>query len=431
MNPARIWKTRRSRLGSCAATGLLAGTGLWLFAGTAAVAGETSTAAVFEIEVKIESGRERWKSGSEWKDGTFSQSFTLNIPSVAAPQLDNINPYEPDYGATSLRKATEAQAQAAAIARRGKSGTANPFNTVLDPGRMIGVDPERLADLAARSQTCSGDRACLMKLGLEMMAQNTTDAAMLQTMQEISDECSRTVGLSDGRRFDACMQEKGSKYAMTADGVDMPDTGPGFAEPAPDRFQRWEVTWEADGGCGATIVADYRYEAADRLNDVTGPVAGSETAIGASEGAVVPSENPMVCSSNQIITGIRTKRVYIQSFYMPAIPVHQTIASKLRGGHLESTITGGLPGGPDMVSQGTVTQWITEELKNAPLSGHAERAFRIKGNMNGVSLPTSVTGTPEIVPDETDPTAWKRQAPNFHETEFLAKVTWQLKELPR
>ncbi|KRD32237.1 hypothetical protein ASE37_22735 [Rhizobium sp. Root268] len=422
-------KARCFRLGRRAATGLLAGTTLWLLAGTAAVASETSPAAVFEIEVTIESGHERWKNGSEWKDGAFSQSFTLNIPSVAAPQLDDINPYEPDYGATSLRKATEAQA--AAIARRGKSETANPFNTVLDPGKMMGVDPERLADLAARAQACNGDRVCLMKLGLEMMSQNTTDAAMLQTMQEISDECGRTVGLSDGRRFDACMQEKGSKYAMTADGVDMPDAGPGFAEPAPERFQRWEMNWEADGGCGATVVADYRYEAADRLNDVTGAVAGSETAIGASEGAVVPSENPMVCSSNQIVTDIRTKRMYIQNFYMPAIPVHQTIKSKLRGGRLESTVEGGLPGGPDMVSKGTVIQWITEELKNAPLSGHAERAFKIRGNMNGISLPTSASGTPEIVTDETDPTAWKRQAPNFHETEFLAKVTWQLKELPR
>jgi len=412
------------------ATGWLAGGGVALPAAKAA-AGEISPRAVFEIEVEIESGRERWKNGAEWKEGAFSQSFTLNIPYVAAPTLDNINPYDPDYAATSLRKAAEAQSQAAAIARRGGGGSASPFNTVLDPGKMIQVDPERLADLAARSQACNGDKACLMALGMQMMAQNATgqDADLLQTMQQIANECRAIVGVDDGRKLDACMQEKGSRYAMPPDGVDTSDTGPGFAEPAPDRFQRWDMNWGSDGGCSATIVADYRYEAAEMLSDVTGPVAGRETAIGAAEGAVIPSEMPVACSSNQIVTDVRTRKLYIQSFYMPAIPVHQTIQSKLRGGLLDSTSSGGLPGGLDIAGQRTVTQWITEVLKNAPLDGHAERAFKIKGNMNGVSLPTGTAGTQEILPDSDDPTAWKRQAPNFHETEFLAKATWRLKEM--
>ena len=121
--------------------------------------------------------------------------------------------------------------------------------------------------------------------------------------------------------------------------------------------------------------------------------------------------------------------MYIQSFYMPTIPVHQTIESKLRGGRLEDAATGGLPGGSDIVRQWTVTQWIAEQLAGAPVNGHAERAFKIKGDMNGIGLPTGTQGTKDIIPDETDPTAWKRQAPNFHETEFVAKVTWSLKEM--
>lgn len=430
----KMWRPRHGIY--CAGTPVLVATGLLAWAGVSlpagkAVAGETSPGAVFEIEVEIESGRERWKNGSEWKDGAFSQSYTLNIPYVAAPALDNVNPYDPDYGATSLYKAAEAQSQAAAVARRGGGGGASPFNTVLDPGKLIQVDPERLADLSARSQACNGDKACLMALGLQMMAQNATgqDADMVQTMQQITDECRAIVGVEDGRKLDACMQEKGNQYAVAADGVDTSDTGPGFAEPASDRFQRWDMNWGSDGGCGATIVADYRYEATEMLNDVTGPVAGRETATGAAEGAVIPSEMPIACSSNQIVTDVRTRRMYIQSFYMPAIPVHQTIQSKLGGGLLESTSSGGLPGGLDIAGQRTVTQWITEALKNAPLDGHAERAFKIKGDMNGVSLPTGTAGTPEILPDDGDPTAWKRQAPNFHETEFLAKVTWRLKEM--
>ncbi|WP_421594123.1 hypothetical protein [Shinella sp. M27] len=420
---------RRGGASVLAAMGLIVCGGVALPAGTA-IAGETASSAVFEVEVEIESGRERWKNGTEWRDGAFSQSFTLNIPYVAARSLDSVNPYDPDYGATALRKAAEDQSRAAAIARRGGSG-ASPFNTVLDPGKLIQVDPERLADLAARSQACNGDRTCLMALGLEIMAEKATDqdAALVQTMQQISTECSATVGMADAGRFDACLQEKGSRYAMVPNGIDTSDTGPGFAEPAPDRFQRWDMNWASDGGCGATVVADYRYEAAEMLNDVTGPVAGKETAVGASEGAVVASEMPVVCSSNQIVTDVWTGKMYIQTFYMPAIPVHQTIRSKLRGGLLESTVNGGLPGGPDIVSQGTVTQWITAVLKNAPLNGRAERAFKIKGSMNGVSRPTGTAATLEILPDGDDPTAWKRQAPNFHETEFLAKVTWRLKEM--
>lgn len=216
---------------------------------------------------------------------------------------------------------------------------------------------------------------------------------------------------------------------MTADDVDLPDTGPGFTEPAPDRFQRWEMTWDADGGCGATVLADYRYEAADMLNDVTGPVPGNEAAIGASEGAVIPSQMPLTCSGNQIVTDVGTGKMYIQSFSMPAIPVHRTIESKLRGGRLEGAEAGGLPGGSDIVRQVTVTQWIAEELTGAPLEGHAERAFTVKGDMNGVSLPTGTSGTREIVPDETDPFAWKRQAASFHETAFVAKLSWRLKEM--
>lgn len=394
-------------------------------------AGETARKAVLEVEVRIEDGRERWKNGSEWKDGAFSQSYTLNIPYLATPSLDNINPYDPEYNAAFMKTAAEAQSQAIAIARQEGGQTANPFNTVLDPGKMIQVDPERIADLAARLQACNGDRACFMKTGLELMAQNATgqDAATIQVMQEIGDECSRTFGQGDSQKFDACMQEKGSKYAMIADEVEVTDTGSGFTEPAPDRFQRWEMDWDADGGCGATIVANYRYEAADMLNDIAGPAAGNETAIGASEGGVVPSEMPIVCSSNQIITDVLAKKIYIQSFYMPTVPVRQTIDSKLRGGHLESTVPGGLPIGPDIENQWAVAQWIAEKLSGAPLSGHEERFFKIKGNMNGVSLPTAIAGVPEIVPDETDPTAWKRQAPNFHETEFVAKVTWRLMEI--
>lgn len=436
MNVDPPLKMRQSRRGlrragtSVLTAGLVVWGGVVLPAGTA-FAGDTVSNAVFEVEVEIESGRERWKNGTEWKDGAFSQSFTLNIPYVAAPSLDSVNPYDPDYGATALRKAAEDQSRAVAIARRGGSGS-SPFNTVLDPARLTQVDPERLADLAARSQACNGDRACLMALGLAMMAEKATgqDAVLVQTMQQISAECSATVGIADAGKFDACLQEKGSRYAMVPNGIDTSDTGPGFAEPAPDRFQRWDMTWGADGGCGATIVADYRYQAAEMLNDVTGPVAGKETAVGASEGAVVASETPIVCSSNQIVTDVRTGKMYIQAFYMPAIPVHQTIQSKLRGGLLESTVNGGLPGGPDIVTQSTVTQWITAVLKNAPLNGHAERAFKIKGSMNGVSFPTGTTADmPEILPDSDDPTAWKRQAPNFHETEFLARVSWRLKDM--
>lgn len=409
------------------AIGVFAWAGLLLLA-VKADAGDTPRSAVFEVEVEIDSGHERWKNGQEWKDGTFSLSYSLNIPYVAAPSLDSINPYDPGYGVTALKGAADAQSTAAVIAREGGGGVANPFNTVFDSGKMIQVDPERLADLATRSQVCGGDRACLMKLGLEMMVRNATgqNAAILQTIQEIGTECSQIVDIDNGKAYDACLQEKGGRYATTADGV---DTGPGFADPAPDRFQRWEMNWNADGGCGETILADYRYEAADMLSDVTGPVAGNETAIGAAEGAVTASERPMVCSSNQIITDVRTGKMYFQSFYMPTIPVHQTITSKLRGGRLESTKAGGLPGGADIVRQVTVTQWITEKLTGASMEGHEERAFKIKGDMNGVSLPTGVTGTKEIVPDETDPFAWKRQAPDFHETEFVAKLTWRLKEM--
>jgi hypothetical protein len=430
MNLGKVLKTGRPRLGMCvvgvpvlAATGLFVWTGM-SFATAEAAAGKR---AVLEIEVKIEAGRERWKNGSEWKEGAFSQSYTLNIPYVAAAELDNINPYDPDYTTKALQQATKAQAQATRIARQGGSQSANPFNTVLDPSTMMQVDPGRMADLAKRSQACNNDQACLMQLGMEMMSQNATgqDAATLQKVQQISTECSQTVGMRDRQKFDACMQEKGGKYAMTADGTDLPDTGPGFAEPAPDRFQRWEMA----GSCGATVVADYKYEAHEKLNDVSGPAEGSETTIGASEGAVIPSQMPMTCSNNQIITDVKTRKMYIQSFYMPMIPVHHSIKSKLLGKSLEEDMTSGLPGGTDMPTQKTVTQWITEQLKNAPLSDHAERAFKIKGNMNGISRVTNATGTQEIVPSATDPYAWKRQAPNFHETEFLVKVTWRLKEL--
>jgi hypothetical protein len=423
-------KMGRSRLGMCVAWApVLAATGLLAWMGVSSPTAEAapSKKAVLEIEVKIEAGHERWKNGSEWKEGAFSQSYTLNIPYVAAPELDNINPYDPDYNTKALQQAAHAQAQATRIARRGSGQTANPFNTVMDPSKIMQVDPDRMADLAKRSQACNNDQACLMKLGMEMMSQNATgqDAATLQKIQQISTECSQTVGMRDRQEFDACMQEKGSKYAMTADGTDMPDTGPGFAEPAPDRFQRWEM----QENCRATVVADYKYEAHEKLNDVTGPAEGSETTLGAAEGAVIPSQMPMTCSSNQIITDVRTKKMYVQSFYMPMIPVHHSIKSKLLGESLEEDITGGLPGGTDMPTQKTVTQWITEQLKNAPLSGHVERAFKIKGNMNGISRVTNATGKPEIVQSETDPYAWKRQAPNFHETEFLVKVTWRLKEL--
>lgn len=430
MNFNEIVKTGRSNpmaliawVPALASMGLLMCTGASLPA-TAVAAGKK---AVFEIEVKIDAGRERWKNGSEWKDGSFSQSFTLNIPYLAAPGLDNINPYDPDYDTQALRQAGQAQAQATSIARQGGARSASPFNTVLDPGKMTQVDPDRMADLARRSQACNNDQACLMKLGLEMMSQNATgqDAALLQRMQQLSAECSQSVGLRNGRKFAACMQEKGGKYAMTANGTDLPDSGPGFAEPAPDRFQRWEMQEQ----CGATVVADYRYEAREKLNDVAGPAEGIETTIGAAEGAVIPSQLPLTCSSNQIITDVKAGKMYIQSFYMPMIPVHHVIQSKLLGKPLQENTTGGLPGGTDMPTQKTVTQWITEQLKNAPPDSHAERVFKIKGNMNGVSRVTNTSGRQEIVPSETgDPYAWKRQAPNFHETEFAVKVTWRFKE---
>lgn len=430
MNFGQVSSVERSRLGICAAwTSLLIATGLVAWTGAASTA-EAATArkkAVLEVEVKIEAGRERWKNGSEWKDGAFSQSFTLNIPYVAAAGLDNINPYDPDYGTTALQQAAKAQTQAARIARQGRGQGANPFNTVLDPSKLTQVDPERMAELAKRSQACNNDQACLMQLGMEMMSRNASgqEAEILQKMQQISTECSQTVGMQDRRKFDACMQEKGSKYTMTADGTELPATGPGFAEPAADRFQRWETA----GNCAATVVADFRYEAREKLNDVTGPAEGSETTIGAAEGAVIPSQMPLTCSNNQLITDVGTRKMYIQNFYMPMIPVHHSIQSKLLGKPLEENTTGGLPGGTDMPTQRTVTQWITERLKNAPLSDHAERAFKIKGDMNGVGRVTNATGVQEIVQDETDPYAWKRQAPNFHETEFVVKVTWRFKEL--
>lgn len=409
---------------------MLAATALVVWTGMSFATAEAAAAkkAVFEIEVKIEAGHERWKGGLEWKEGAFSQAFTLNIPYVAAPELDNINPYDPDYNTKALRQAAKAQAQATRIARQGSSQSENPFNTVLDPSKMMQVDPDRMADLAQRSQACHNDQACLMQLGMEMMSQNATgqDAAMLQKVQQISTECSQTVDIRDRQKFDACMQEKGSKYAMTADGTDLPDAGPGFAEPAPDRFQRWEM----QGNCGATVVADYKYEAQEVLNDVSGPAPGRETIMGGSEGAVIPAQMPAACSNNQIITDVKTKRMYIQTFYMPEIPVHHSIQSKLLPKSLESDVTAGLPVGTDLPTQKTVTQWITEQLKNAPLSGHAERTFKINGDKNGVSRVTNTTGAPAIVLSETDPYAWKRQARDFHETEFVAKVTWRLKELP-
>lgn len=380
---------------------------------------------VLEVEVKIDSGHERWKNGTEWKDGAFSQSFTLNIPYVAAPELDNINPYDPDYNAKALRQAQRAQAQAPRMGRQNGGQAKSPFNTVIDPSRLTKVDPERLAELSQRSKACNNDQACLMQIGMEMMARNASgqDARILQNIQEISAECSRTVSVKDRLEFDACMQEKGARYTTMDDG--MANTGPGFAEPAADRYQRWEM----QEPCGATVVADYRYQASEKLNDVSGPAPGTETAIGGAEGAVIPSQMPITCSSNLIITDVKTRKLYIQSFYMPMIPVHRTIQSKLLGKSLEGDNPGGLPVGADMPTQKTVTQWITEQLKGAPLEGHAERAFRIKGDMNGVSRVTNATTRSEIVQDANgDPYAWKRQVANFHETEFVAKVSWRFKE---
>ena len=385
---------------------------------------------VLEVEVKIDAGRERWKNGTEWKDGAFSQSFTVNIPYAAAPGLDNLNPYDPDYDTKALRQAQRAQAQAQAtrIGRQGGGQTTSPFNTVIDPSRMTKVDPERASELARRSQACNKDQDCLMKLGMEMMARNATgqDAEVLQKIQEISAECSKTVSVRDRLKFDACMQEKGARHTTKADGI--ADTGPGFAEPAADRFQRWDMATP----CGATVVADYRYQASEKLNDVSGPAEGTHTAVGAAEGAVIPSQMALACANNQIITDVKTGKLYIQSFYMPMIPVHRTIQSKLLGKPLEEDSPGGLPGGTDIPTGKTVLQWITEQLKGAPLEGHAERVFKIKGDMNGVSRVTNTTGRQETVPDANgDPYAWKRQVANFHETEFAVKVTWRFRELRR
>lgn len=435
MKYAQSAKGRQSRLGLCT-VGLpvIAATGI-AWTGTSFCTrafGQEPQRTVLEIEVEVENGHERWKNGSEWKDGAFSQSFTLNIPYVAAASLDSINPFAPGYDINALAQAERAQAGVGLIARQDGGTGSHPFNTVLDPGRMIQVNPERMAELAERAETCHADQACLMALGTEMMARDASgeEATFVQAIAAIAAECSTSVGFSQGPAFDACMQASGERYALPPEGADTADTGPGFAEPGPARFQRWDIEWDESGGCGATLVAEYRYQAADQLNDITGPVNGTETALGAAEGPVVAAEMPLACSSNQIITDAAADTMYIQSAYIPAIPVHRVIESKLRGGLSEATAPGGLPGGPDMMRQVTLAQWLTETLTEAPLEGHAERAFRIKGDMNGVSLPTDLTGIEEIVPDETDPTAWKRQAPNFHETEFVAKVTWRLKETP-
>lgn len=294
------------------AAGLLAGMGMPVSTAQGAIARR----AVLEVEVRIDSGHERWKNGPEWKEGAFSQFWTLNIPYVAAEGLDNFNPY----------------------------------------------------DSAHDAQSCWAGQSC----------------------------------------------EPGGS-----------DSDPGFAEPSEDRFQRWEMTEP----CGATIVADYKYEAHERLNDVTGPAEGMETAIGDAEGAVVSSQMPITCSSNQIVTDIKTRKLYVQSFYMPMIPVHQSIRSKPLSKPLEGDVPGGLPGGADMPTRRTVTQWITERLKGAPQAGHAEKAFKVKGNMNGISRVTNPSGKQEIAPDASDPQAWKRQVPNFHETGFIVKLTWQFREL--
>ena len=409
-------------LSSLVATGLLA----WMAAPVPTADAASARKAVLEVEVKIDAGRERWKNGSEWKDGAFSQSFVLNIPYQAAPELDNINPYDPGYDAKALRQANQAQARAGRAGRGGGQG-ANPFNTVLDPRRMTKIDPDRTAELMQRSQACNKDQDCLMKLGLEMMARTASgqDADMMQKVQAISAECSQTVSVRDRLKFDACMQEKSARYTTMADG--MSNTGPGFAEPAADRFQRWEMATP----CGATVLADYRYQASQKLDDVSGPVMGNETAVGSAEGAVIPSQMPMTCASNQLITDVKTRKMFIQSFYMPMIPVRRTISwQKLLSKPLQETSDNGLPVGTDMPTRKTVTQWLTEQLKGAPLNGHAERAFKVKGNMNGISLATSSTDKPEIVADANgDPYAWKRQAANFHETEFVVKATWRFKEL--
>lgn len=424
---------RESRAGSGGArmrvtAMLLAGTGLLACVGAGVSTAEAASGrkGVLEVEVRIESGRERWKNGTEWKDGSFSQSFVLNIPYAAAPGLDNINPYDPDYDANALRQAGRAQAQGARIAGQG-GRKSSPFNTVLDPRRLTQVDPERMAEFQKRAQACHNDQDCLMQVGMEMMSRNATgqDAEVMRKIREIGAECSKTISVKDRLKYDACMQEKGARYQTASAGTS--NTGPGFAEPAADRFQRWETSTP----CGATLLADYRYEAREKLNDVSGPAEGTQTRIGAAEGGIVPSQVPLTCSSNQLITDVVTRKLFIQDFYMPTIPVRQTIQSKLLGKPLQEQAEGGLPGGTDIPTGRTVLQWITRTLKDAPLTGRAEKAFKIKGDMNGVSRVTNASGRQDILPDATDPYAWKRQSGSFHETEFIVKLSWVFREVRR
>lgn len=319
---------------------------------------------VLTVEITVE-GEEKWKRGQDWSHLKIKERFMSEVAVLSEGDLESFNVLAPDYAEKMQARAAAIEARRQQIeglnARRG----AGPDQAARGSMNAMMADPAKMMAMQQKAEACNGDEACLRNLAMEVMAASGEMGAAMPQVRAIDAQCAA----QKGKAYEACIERLGREQSRPPAGMANDDI-PELAEPE-ERYRHYFP----HSGCGAKADSSIDHDGKGQMADVAGMYDTRRQFRGG--GVASAQEVERLCLSTDIVVDEKARTFFLQAWPASIIKVTSFIHNPP-----DPPITGASEIGP---SQG-VTEWVSENLRNAAFTGSRSTVLTTGTGDNGRRL---------------------------------------------
>ena len=295
------------------------------------------------VDVKVVGSYSVAGSGQEKESGNFANGYHLATVMESDGEPSAVNTKDPSYAERMMGKAAAVEKHVAEA--EGRPAPAK---------RMSPAEAQKV--LHEKQAACKGDQSCLMQVAIE-----TT-----RMMNQVD--------------FGA-----GSAPVTSNAGMAAP------AEVAGDeRF----LTYLGFEGCGAQTRVTADFAVTGQYDDVQGPVPFSSSLKGDAAGDA--TQLALICNTTNLVLDVKSRTFFTDGLSAPVATGTKRVTD--RGHMLE---------GPASLWQSPGWEWVSEQLRQAPVEGHRSTTIALTQMPGGVRIVGKLTGEVKI------------------------DLSWKLEDLPR
>lgn len=299
------------------------------------------------VDVKVVGSYAVAGAGQEKESGNFANTYHLATVVKSDGEASAVNTKDPRY-------AEQMMGQAAAIQKR----VAEAEHHEAPAAPTAKMSPEEAQKILREKQgACKGDQGCLMQVAIE-----TT-----RMMNQVDFGAGAAPVTSNAGTAPAASPVSGGERFLTYLGFD---------------------------GCGATTRVTADFAVTGQYDDVQGAVPYSSSLRGDASGD--PAQLALICNTTNLVLDLEDRTFFTDGLGAPVATGTKRVTD--RGHMLE---------GPANLWQSPGWEWVSEQLRHAPLAGQRSTTLPLTQMPGGVRIVGKLTGEVKI------------------------DLTWKLEDLPR